>query len=121
MSLLRLSAPSDSFRPSPRATGAALHSGGHDGLEGGRHAHHRMARFLVGAHGCLGVGTEALVDEAIVEIAQELYTDRVEGLPIEGPEKVEALTRFCDERFGAGAWEPSFVSPASQAAVARAR
>ncbi len=33
------------------------------------------------------------------------YTDRVEGLPIEGPEKVEALTRFCDERFGAGAWE----------------
>lgn len=33
------------------------------------------------------------------------YTDKVEGLPIEGPEKVEALTRFCDERFGAGAWE----------------
>jgi len=33
------------------------------------------------------------------------YTDRVEGLPIEGPEKVAVLSRFCDEQFGAGSWE----------------
>lgn len=29
------------------------------------------------------------------------YTDKVEGAPIEGPEKVSVLTQFCDERFGA--------------------
>lgn len=33
------------------------------------------------------------------------YTDKVEGLPIEGPQKVEVLSQFCDERFGAGQWE----------------
>lgn len=32
------------------------------------------------------------------------YTDRVEGEPIEGPEKLVALTRFADEAFGEGAW-----------------
>ncbi len=33
------------------------------------------------------------------------YTDEVAGLPIEGPEKVAVLSRFCDEQFGAGSWE----------------
>lgn len=33
------------------------------------------------------------------------YTDEVEGLPVEGPEKIAALTAFADERFGKGGWE----------------
>lgn len=33
------------------------------------------------------------------------YTREVEGLPVEGDEKIAALTRFADERFGAGKWE----------------
>ncbi|WP_165055689.1 MULTISPECIES: HAD family phosphatase [unclassified Adlercreutzia] len=33
------------------------------------------------------------------------YTTQVEGLPVEGEEKVAALARFADERFGAGKWE----------------
>ncbi|WP_241157234.1 HAD family phosphatase [Adlercreutzia sp. ZJ242] len=33
------------------------------------------------------------------------YTTQVEGLPVEGEEKVAALARFADERFGAGRWE----------------
>ncbi|MEC4183711.1 HAD-IB family hydrolase [Adlercreutzia sp. R21] len=33
------------------------------------------------------------------------YTDKVEGLPIEGPQKVQVLSQFCDERFGEGRWE----------------
>ena len=32
------------------------------------------------------------------------YTREVEGLPVEGAEKVAALRRFADERFGVGAW-----------------
>ncbi len=32
------------------------------------------------------------------------YTDRVEGMPVEGPEKLAALTRFADERFGENGW-----------------
>lgn len=33
------------------------------------------------------------------------YTREVEGLPVEGAEKVAALRRFADERFGEGAWQ----------------
>lgn len=33
------------------------------------------------------------------------YTREVEGLPVEGDEKLAALTRFADGRFGAGNWE----------------
>ena len=33
------------------------------------------------------------------------YTDRVDGLPVEGSEKVVALTAFADELFGAGNWQ----------------
>lgn len=33
------------------------------------------------------------------------YTDQVQGAPIEGPEKLVALTGLCDELFGAGGWE----------------
>lgn len=33
------------------------------------------------------------------------YTSQVEGLPVEGKEKLVALTSFADERFGAGRWE----------------
>lgn len=32
------------------------------------------------------------------------YTDRVEGEPVEGPEKLAALKRFADQYFGEGAW-----------------
>lgn len=32
------------------------------------------------------------------------YTREVEGLPVEGAEKLAAVTRFADERFGAGRW-----------------
>ena len=33
------------------------------------------------------------------------YTNEVEGLPVEGPAKVEVLTDLCDELFGVGKWE----------------
>lgn len=33
------------------------------------------------------------------------YTREVEGLPVEGEEKLAALTRFADGRFGEGNWE----------------
>lgn len=33
------------------------------------------------------------------------YTREVEGLPVEGDEKLAALRRFADARFGAGRWE----------------
>lgn len=33
------------------------------------------------------------------------YTDRVDGEPVEGPEKLGALTRFANEYFGEGAWK----------------
>ncbi len=32
------------------------------------------------------------------------YVNHVLGEPMEGPAKLEALTRFADERFGAGRW-----------------
>ena len=37
--------------------------------------------------------------------ADGTYTREVEGLPVEGDEKLAALTRFADARFGAGRWE----------------
>ena len=33
------------------------------------------------------------------------YTDEVEGLPVEGAEKLVALRRLCDAEFGEGGWE----------------
>ncbi len=36
--------------------------------------------------------------------AQGNYTNQVEGLPVEGAEKVNALTRLADEAFGEGKW-----------------
>lgn len=33
------------------------------------------------------------------------YTDKVASLPVEGPRKVEAMTRVCDELFGKHGWE----------------
>lgn len=37
------------------------------------------------------------------------YTNQVEGLPIEGPQKVEVLSTFCDELFGQGQWELAYA------------
>lgn len=33
------------------------------------------------------------------------YVDKVEGVPVEGAEKVVALKKFADEQFGEGGWE----------------
>lgn len=37
--------------------------------------------------------------------ADGTYTREVEGLPVEGDEKLAAVTRFADRRFGKGCWE----------------
>ena len=37
------------------------------------------------------------------------YTCTVEGLPIEGEEKIDALRRFADARYGAGKWELGYA------------
>lgn len=37
--------------------------------------------------------------------ADGTYTREVEGLPVEGAEKLAAVTRMANERFGEGAWE----------------
>lgn len=37
------------------------------------------------------------------------YTNQVEGLPIEGPQKVEVLRTFCDGLFGKGQWELAYA------------
>ncbi|WP_283170350.1 HAD family hydrolase [Curtanaerobium respiraculi] len=44
------------------------------------------------------VSTRMVVDE------RGCYTRQVDGLPVEGEEKVAAITRFADRRFGAGRW-----------------
>lgn len=44
------------------------------------------------------ISTRMIVD------AQGRYTDKVEGLPIEGAEKVAAVRRFANARFGQGKW-----------------
>ena len=36
------------------------------------------------------------------------YTDEVDGKPIEGEEKVLAITRLADEEFGEGMWELTY-------------
>ena len=38
-----------------------------------------------------------------------VYTREVEGLPVEGAEKVAALRRFADARFGQGAWQLAYA------------
>lgn len=38
-----------------------------------------------------------------------LYTCEVDGLPVEGAEKPQAIQRWCDARFGAGAWELTYA------------
>lgn len=45
-----------------------------------------------------GIATRMQIDE------DGCYTDRVDGLPVEGAEKVVALKAFADELFGAGRW-----------------
>ena len=37
------------------------------------------------------------------------YTREVEGLPVEGEQKLVALTDFADARFGAGNWELAYA------------
>ena len=37
------------------------------------------------------------------------YTREVEGLPVEGEEKLAAVRRFGDERYGAGNWELAYA------------
>lgn len=37
------------------------------------------------------------------------YTRKVEGLPVEGEEKLHAVARFANERFGAGAWKLAYA------------
>ena len=37
------------------------------------------------------------------------YTREVEGLPVEGAEKLAAVTRFADARWGAGNWELAYA------------
>ena len=37
------------------------------------------------------------------------YTNQVEGLPVEGPQKVQVLESFCDQVFGAGKWELAYA------------
>ncbi len=46
-----------------------------------------------------GIATRMQVDE------RGLYTNKVEGLPVEGAEKLAALTEVADNLFGAGGWE----------------
>ena len=41
--------------------------------------------------------------------AQGRYTREVEGLPVEGAEKLAALTRFSNAEFGEGHWELAFA------------
>ena len=45
-----------------------------------------------------GIATRMQIDD------DGCYTDRVDGLPVEGAEKVVALKAFADELFGAGRW-----------------
>lgn len=40
-----------------------------------------------------------------MRIKDGCYTDEVEGLPTEGPQKIEVLTTFANEYFGEGNWE----------------
>ena len=40
---------------------------------------------------------------------QGTYTRFVEGKPVEGAEKLDAITRWCNERFGAGNWELAYA------------
>lgn len=37
--------------------------------------------------------------------ADDTYTDKVEGLPVEGKEKLAAVQRFADAHFGSDNWE----------------
>lgn len=37
------------------------------------------------------------------------YTCEVEGLPVEGSEKICAIKRLCDERYGEGGWELAYA------------
>lgn len=49
------------------------------------------------------VSTRMVVD------AHGNYTDQVDGVPVEGDEKVRAVHRFADERFGRGGWVLSYA------------
>lgn len=41
--------------------------------------------------------------------AKGAYTDEVEGIPTEGPDKILALRKFADEAFGEGNWRLGFA------------
>ncbi len=49
------------------------------------------------------LATNMIVDEA------GNYTRQVEGLPVEGTEKLRVIQRYADNRFGAGNWELSYA------------
>lgn len=49
------------------------------------------------------VSTRMRVDEA------GCYTCEVEGLPVEGEEKIAAIRRYADERYGEGNWELGYA------------
>lgn len=60
----------------------------------------RMAQFYdIDYHIC----TRMAVD------ANGCYTDKVVGLPVEGAEKVSAVRRFANERYGVGNWEIAYA------------
>lgn len=82
-------------------------------------AEDEMQRHLDEGHVvvCVSASFEPIIAEAMTKhpiqfgIATRMqvtpegtYLNRVLGKPIEGPAKLEALTRFADERFGPGGW-----------------
>lgn len=50
-----------------------------------------------------GFATRMIVDNA------GRYTRQVDGLPVEGVEKLRVIERFADEEFGAGNWELTYA------------
>ena len=46
-----------------------------------------------------GIATRMRIDE------DGCYTNEVDGIPVEGPQKMVALTRFADATFGRGCWK----------------
>ncbi len=84
----------------------------------------RMQEHIDQGHAvvCVSATFEPIIAEAMTEhpimfaIATRMkanadgtYSDVVDGLPVEGPEKLAALTRFADQHFGKGAWELAYA------------
>lgn len=51
------------------------------------------------------MGVDGFAATRMERDAHGSYTGRVEGPVLAGPEKYRAVTRWCDERLGPGAWE----------------